>query len=260
MIAIIHYFIGFTASVIGAISGIGGGIIIKPVLDTFGFFNIATINFLSGCTVLCMSAASIIKSRSSEVSIDLKIGRPLAASGVVGGVAGKFLFNLLIKNTTEESINNVMIIQSAVLLLLTVGVLIFTVNKKKFRQHSFKSPAIISVTGLMLGLTGAFLGIGGGPINLMVLYVFFSMDSKTSALNSLFIIFFSQLASLIFTIAGGNIPEINVLVLAVMITGGISGAITGSAITKKLSNNQVDRLFIIVLILIIIISIKNIAL
>ncbi|MEI3183290.1 MAG: sulfite exporter TauE/SafE family protein [Lachnospiraceae bacterium] len=38
----------------------------------------------------------------------------------------------------------------------------------------------------------SFLGIGGGPINLVVLLYFFSMDTKAAAQNSLYIILFSS--------------------------------------------------------------------
>ena len=36
------------ASMAGAICGIGGGVLIKPVLDAFGVLDVATISFLSG--------------------------------------------------------------------------------------------------------------------------------------------------------------------------------------------------------------------
>ena len=47
--------VSFCASVVGAICGIGGGVLIKPLLDAFGVLSVASISFLSGCTVLSMS-------------------------------------------------------------------------------------------------------------------------------------------------------------------------------------------------------------
>lgn len=52
---IVYILISFLASIAGAICGIGGGVIIKPVLDVVGLDNVTTISFLSGCTVLAMS-------------------------------------------------------------------------------------------------------------------------------------------------------------------------------------------------------------
>jgi hypothetical protein len=252
----VHFLIALAASVVGAISGIGGGIIIKPVLDTFGFFGIATINFLSGCTVLSMAAVSLIRNRSSEAAINRKVGGLLAISGVAGGIIGKYLFNLLLNSASN--IDRVQIIQASILLLLTVGVLIFTLFKHRIKPLHLENFIFCIITGLILGITGAFLGIGGGPINLLVLYLFFSMDSKTAAINSLFIIFFSQLSSLLLTVSTGSIPEFNLSILSFMIIGGISGALIGSTISRKLSPNGVDRLFMIVLTIIIFVCVKNI--
>ena len=44
--------ISFLASIIGSICGIGGGILIKPVLEMVGAASVSTISFLSSCTVL----------------------------------------------------------------------------------------------------------------------------------------------------------------------------------------------------------------
>lgn len=55
--------VSFFACTVGAICGIGGGIIIKPVLDATGVADVATINFLSGCTVLSMTLYSVLKAK-----------------------------------------------------------------------------------------------------------------------------------------------------------------------------------------------------
>lgn len=56
MLAIV-FAIAFFASTIGAICGIGGGII-KPVMDAVGTADVATINFLSGSTARTTSGTS----------------------------------------------------------------------------------------------------------------------------------------------------------------------------------------------------------
>lgn len=78
------------ASISGAICGIGGGVIIKPALDLLQTDSVATISFLSSCTVLAMSCYSVLKNLSNgENRIDLQITIPLAVGGAVGGVVGK---------------------------------------------------------------------------------------------------------------------------------------------------------------------------
>ena len=45
---IIFAAVSFLASVAGAVCGIGGGVLIKPILDMFGVLSVASISFLSG--------------------------------------------------------------------------------------------------------------------------------------------------------------------------------------------------------------------
>ena len=61
--------IAFGASIVGAICGIGGGVIIKPLLDAFGIASVAEISFLSGCTVLSMSCYSVVKALAAKESL-----------------------------------------------------------------------------------------------------------------------------------------------------------------------------------------------
>ncbi len=62
----VYFIICFIATTIGGISGIGGGVIIKPVLDSFSSMGVASISFLSGCTVLSMSVVSVLRAQKGE--------------------------------------------------------------------------------------------------------------------------------------------------------------------------------------------------
>ncbi len=257
MILILVFTICFFASIIGAICGIGGGVIIKPVLDAFGIMNVSAISFLSGCTVLSMTTYSVIRSRrSGSSSFNMNTGLPLALGAAAGGIFGKQLFDS-VKSMSSDP-NKVGAIQAACLLAVTVGTLIYTIYKSKIPTKQVKNIFSCCIIGLVLGLMSAFLGIGGGPINLVVLFYFFSMDTKTAAENSLYIIFFSQLASLIFTIIGGKIPEFPITMLLLMAGGGIFGGICGRSINKKIGNKTMDKLFIGLMVLMIFINIYNI--
>ncbi len=126
---ILYFVICFAASVMGAICGIGGGVIIKPVLDATGTMDVALINFLSGCTVLSMSTYSVIKSKCSGNSkIEFRKGIPLAVGAALGGIVGKRLF-AYIKECSSDP-DNVGMVQSACLLVITLGTLLYTLYKE----------------------------------------------------------------------------------------------------------------------------------
>ena len=234
--------ISFFSSVIGCICGIGGGVIIKPVADAFGIFSVSTASFMSGCIVLSMTTYSIGKAKAAgELRLEKGISAYIVIGATVGGVVGKELFSIIKAGASNpEFVGEV---QSAVLLLLTVTIL-YTVEKEKIRSLHVTSPAACILIGLMTGLLSAFLGIGGGPINLVVLFYFFSMDAKTAAQNSLYIIMVSQIACLIASFVTRSIPEFPAVLLVVSIACGVLGGMVGRKINKKIDNRMVEKLFL----------------
>ena len=254
MTYIILILISFSASVIGSICGIGGGVIIKPVMDSFQIFSVSTVSFLSGCIVLSMAAYSVVCSRlSGSCSIDSKRSGWLGLGAAVGGIAGKQLFEIIAEFTAGSE--RIGAVQAAVLFAITFATIIYTLNKEKIRSKKTESPALCCLIGLGLGMMSAFLGIGGGPINLVVLYFFFSncwfsshninsLDTKTAAQNSLYIILISQFVSLLATVASGEIPKIPLWLFVAMVCSGIFGGAVGRSINKQISAKNVNRLFI----------------
>ncbi|MGM9607254.1 MAG: sulfite exporter TauE/SafE family protein [Oscillospiraceae bacterium] len=253
---LIFFAVSLLASTVGAICGIGGGVIIKPVLDMLHLESVSTISFLSGCTVLSMSCYSVGKTLvSQERQVDMHLGTPLAIGAAVGGLVGKQLFTAV--RGLFENPNTVGAVQAVCLALITAGTLIYTVCKSRIATKQLSNRLACVMIGLLLGIMSSFLGIGGGPINLVVLYYFFSMDTKTAAANSLYIILFSQAASLVAALVTGTVPEFRWGVLALMVVGGIGGGIIGRSLNKKMSPEAVERLFIILMIVIIGINIYN---
>lgn len=253
---IIFAAVSFLASVAGAICGIGGGVLIKPLLDTFGVLSVASISFLSGCTVLSMSCYSVVKARMSGSSlVDMKTGTPLAIGAALGGVAGKMMFQYL--SGLVENKDQVGAVQAGCLLFITLGTLIYTVRKDKIKTRQVTNAGICIAIGLVLGILSSFLGIGGGPINLVVLFYFFSMDTKTAAQNSLYIILFSQIASLVNTLATGSVPEFAIGLLVIMVGCGILGGAAGRMVNRRMDAGMVNRLFIGLMIAIMMICVYN---
>lgn len=241
--------ISFFASVIGCICGIGGGVIIKPALDAFHIYSVSTISFMSGCIVLSMTAYSVIKERLSHQSLIKRgISTYLGIGASIGGIAGKQLFDLV--KSASGNADAVGAVQAAALFIITLGTALYTVNKDKIPSNHLENAIGCGLIGLLLGLVSAFLGIGGGPINLVAFYFCFSMETKEAAQNSLYIILLSQLTSLIFTLISGNIPEFPAALLAVMAASGIAGGIVGRRINQKLDGKTVSRLFLVLLVVI----------
>ena len=56
---VLYFLICLVATTVGAISGVGGGVVIKPVFDAMSGMDVSQISFLSGCTVLALSLIHI---------------------------------------------------------------------------------------------------------------------------------------------------------------------------------------------------------
>jgi len=257
MLQILFFAICLLSCTAGSICGIGGGVIIKPVLDATGTMSVSSISFLSGCTVLSMALISVYKAlKNQTVTIDLKRATYLAIGACIGGIAGKIVFDQIKAVTNND--NMVGLIQAVILVIITIGTIIYTLKKNQIKTLNLTNVAMSLLIGFILGLLSSFLGIGGGPINLVVLGFFFSMKTKESALCSVYIILFSQLSSFLQTILTHNIPSFQISTLVVMIAGGILGGLIGSNINKKISVKNVDKLFIILMIIIVFINFYNI--
>lgn len=251
-----YFLVSFLASGIGALSGIGGGVIIKPLLDATNTLSVTVISFLSSCTVLSMSAVSFIRNRESDVKIDIRRTTFLAIGAAIGGITGKLLFDMIKRAVASE--NTVGLVQTILLFTLTFGVFIFVCNRNKIKTIDVMNPLATLLIGLMLGNISSFLGIGGGPLNIAVLLYFFSLTSKQAAVSSIYVIFLSQIASLMFTIGTQKVPQFDPYVLVFMILGGVLGAFAGTAIMRKISTEKIDAVFKILLIALMALNAYNI--
>ena len=256
MIPIVLFLICIIASSVGAIVGAGGGVIIKPVLDMIGILPVSTISFCSGCTVLGMSISSLIKNRNDGVRLKVVTSTSLAIGAVTGGLIGKWLFELVRNGFSNERVLGA--IQAICLTIITILVFLYVCNKDKLPSHNINSISLSVVIGVFLGVISSFLGIGGGTSNIAVLFFFFSMEAKEAAKNSLYIIIFSQIASIVSALVTNSVPAFEIIDLVCMICGGISGALVGSMISKKIDNRGVEKILKILLLVIIFIDFYNV--
>lgn len=255
MIKILIFIVCLLSSTIGGICGIGGGVIIKPVLDAIGVMDVTSVSFLSGCTVLAMSVVTFLKNMRNKGFIDVQRITFLAVGAIIGGIVGKKSFDVL-RQLLKNS-NDIGAVQAGLLIIITVLTFVYTIKKRRVKTYNITNGIVCCLIGLTLGLISTFLGIGGGPINIMILDFFFSMNSKRAAANSLYIIMLSQISSLTQSVVTHTIPTIDSSIMLVMITAGIMGGILGGTFNKKIAPKNVDQLFLGAMAIIILINIYN---
>lgn len=269
MTYIIFFIVSILASVVGAICGVGGGVFMKPALDAVGVLPVNTITFLSTCTVISMTSYNVIsaamnsKKSDGDNLIDWNLTTWLAIGSAAGGIIGKIIYTDI-----KNSFSNPDVVggyQALALLIAVFLTLLYTVNKKNIKSMKVSNPIALVILGFVLGTVSSFVGIGGGPMNLAVLFFFLSMPTKMAAQNSLYMILVSQAASLVMTFINGGVPQefftpgntgIWVMLIGMMICG-VYGGIVGKKFNKKLPTETVDKLFVILIYVIMALCVWN---
>ena len=112
------------STMIGAISGIGGGVIIKPMLDMTLPLGMPTISLISSFAVLSMSLFSVGRNylKKDRQTLSLRVAVPLAIGSTAGGVLGKSAFAAVTAMLAAD--RQVKVVQNVVLFALMLVVLV----------------------------------------------------------------------------------------------------------------------------------------
>lgn len=252
----------FLASTLGPLCGIGGGVIIKPIVDSLGVMGIATTSFLSSLTVLTMSLSTLAqqawgRARHTERAADPypSTALPLSIGAAVGGVAGKVAFNAI--KGSLGSAETIGAVQAAVLFALSAATVVYTLARSRVRTLHVTGAAPSALIGIVTGALWAFLGIGGGPFNLVILTLLFSEQTRAAARESILIIAFSQVASLVYTIASGSVPSFEPLMLVLMAAMAVAGSVAGKRVASRISDHGTDMLYALTLVVVMALCVRN---
>ena len=91
MLYLIYTLVILTATSLGAVAGLGGGVIIKPLLDLVGAHDPAAINLYSSVAVFVMCCVSLAKQLRAGFAFDRRMVLSVAAGSLLGGIAGDFI-------------------------------------------------------------------------------------------------------------------------------------------------------------------------
>lgn len=253
MIGLIYFFVIVIANTIGAVSGMGGGVIIKPVFDFIGAHDVTAISFYSATAVFTMSVVSTMRQLTSGRKFNWQIVSWVSVGAVLGGILGNLAFEACLNWFGNKDI--VQLIQ----IVLTVITLIFAFVYTKYNWKNFKLTHVIwyFICGLMLGFLASLLGIGGGPINVSLLMLLFSLPIKEATVYSICTIFFSQFAKLLTIALTTGFSRYDLTILWFVIPAAVIGGLLGAKFSKILSPEKVTIVFQGVVLLVLFINLYN---
>lgn len=238
MYLLIYFIIVSLATSIGSLSGMGGGVIIKPSLDALAYSNLDNINFYSSLAVLAMSIVSMYKKYRQGDIISIKEMISIGLGSIIGGNIGAHIFKYSISSLNDDQVK---LIQIAI----TVVILSISIYYTTYLTYSLKLKNILFyfIVSLFLGAISTFLGIGGGPINVSLFIFMFGVDMKRATLYSIATIFLSQLSKNFRDIFITGLEGYILFPLVVIIPAAIIGGNIGTKINIKSSNSFVRKAY-----------------
>lgn len=240
MITIVLILIALLATLIGAITGIGGGIVIKTLYDVIGIHSILEIGFYTTVVVFTMCIISVFKQYRNGFKYDMNVLIFISFGSMLGGYIGNWLLNLFVSGIPAAQVQ----IGQSVVLLATLLFLLFYTHRKGGSQIDLaRTRTNMFLLGIFLGAISIFLGIGGGPLNVSLLVIFFGYTMKESSVYSVATVFFSQITKIISIVVTQQYLEFDLSLVPWLIIVGIVGGYYGTRINQRISNATIEKIY-----------------
>lgn len=253
---------GMVAAIVGSLIGLGGGIVIVPVLIFLG----TELNILDGVTpqiavgtsslVLVFIGLSSVVSYNKSKQVDWKNGKYFLFGILPGAMIGSYTSSLFTVDSLKLYFGLFIILISFILLIRDkMKPLKIFQNEKYIKPHTdgtgeihyYGFPPYIGVTGsLLAGFTAGLFGVGGGALMTPMMIILFLMPPSIAVGTSMFLVLFGSLSS-----AGGHLLQGNIhfLYALTLIPAAYLGAKFGVILNRKLNSNTVVFILRMVLLL-----------
>ena len=255
LIGVLYFFVILIVISTGAIAGISGGVILRPIFDAIGYHDPLSIAFYMAVAVLTMSISSTIKQIVMGTQINFKKVFALAAGSFTGGLIGQLIMNHILYEAGDDALQ---IIQSLLSIASLAFVLFFT--REDVKKHSLGGTFWYVLTGLGLGTFATVLSIGGGPINVIVFVILFGITLKEATVYSITTIFFAQAARLGSIGVEHGFSTFDLRMLFFIVPAAILGGVIGGRLNVLLPEGSVMKVFKFVVTGTILLNIFNVTL
>lgn len=249
---------GTAAGTLGSLVGLGGGIIIVPVLSLFLDVPIHHAVAASLVAVVATSSVSAIGYTRDDIA-NLRLGMTLETATTLGAIGG----GLLASNLPREGLSALF----AVFLVLNAGYLILHQSRQEHEPPSDADPGALGgryhdpalarevsyrvrrvplgmAVSALAGAISGMLGIGGGPIKVPMMTGAMGVPMKAAAATSNFMIGVTACASAALYYGRGMVSP----AVAVPVALGVAaGAFAGSRLARKVHGAHLSKILAAVL-------------
>jgi len=252
--------ISIAAGFVGAMSGMGGGVVLIPAMTLMGM-NIKQAIAISIVSVIATSSGSASAYVRDRIT-NLKVGMFLEMFTIVGALAGAAI--------TLAAGQNVLFVAFGIVLLLS-WLAVFIQRHEQWRpaahqdavsrwlelegsyydepsKQTIRYYGVRAYTGgplmFLAGMVAGMLGIGAGALKVLIHDLVMGLPPKVSTTTSNLIIGVTALAGTSVYLAAGAIDP---GLIAPVMLGILLGAYLGTKVLVHLTNQAVRRFFLVVL-------------
>ncbi|MEX6053160.1 sulfite exporter TauE/SafE family protein [Mammaliicoccus sciuri] len=244
--------IGVSSAILGALVGIGGGIIIVPSLVYFGIDH----QLLSGMTpqraigtssvILITTGLTATLGYLKTKQVDVKNGLIFLVGIIPGALLGAYLSKYFTLDSFNLYFGIFLIFISIVLMIRNHVKPIKYFQQEKYlksftdrygEHHKYGVPPFVAiVSSFIVGVTTGLFGIGGGALMTPLMIIVFRFPPHVAVGTSMMMIFISSLSSSVSHIVQGNVLWVHAIVL---IISSYFGAKIGVRINSRMKSDTV---------------------
>ena len=261
---VVLFVVSVAAGVLGSLVGLGGGVVVVPVLTLLFHVDIRLAIGASIVSVIATSsgaAATYVRERMTN----LRAGMFLELATTTGAISGAYLTTVVPTRALFVLFGAVLAYSAFAVFQKRHGSAVLTTSDDRLANYfalhgSYFDEAEgrevgYKVTGTRLGLAmmyvagmmSALLGIGSGALKVPAMDLEMHLPMKVSTATSNFMIGVTAAASAGFYFARGQIDPV---IAAPVAIGVLGGALLGARVLSRVSSRRIRTLFVVVLVVV----------
>lgn len=233
--------LGLCAGTIGALGGIGGGIIITPVLAIY--FGVPMHQAIATSLVAVVATSTATSSVYVERGLsDMRLGMTLELATTTGAAIAAFIAGYVNRHTLAL-LFSLFLIYTALALVRRAWVSRQEKHTPEIPPYEVHRYPLGMLASLVAGGMSGLLGIGGGPIKVPVMYLFMKVPLRVATATSNFMIGVTAATSAFVYFGRGDIP---VATASVVVVGVFAGSLLGARLSPRVRPTYILGLLVCV--------------
>lgn len=231
--------VGFVAGILGGGLGVGGGILLVPLLIWVGLDRHRAHATSLAAIILIAVAGAVSFGYSGELRLD--VGLSIGVGGVVGSILGANAMNRM-------SARSLTIVFGIV--LLVAGLRMVSGADPLPGAGDLSTAALVAISigiGIVAGFFAGMAGVGGGVVNVPAAVFFIGLAQHEAQGTSLVAIVLTAIAGTWANFRNGRVVPVDGLIAGI---GGVAGSLLGSRVALGANEDTLAFAFGVLILLV----------